>query len=1071
MKKIISFVLVLTMIFTLFVYGGTTVVNAMAESGVLTFDTESVPVFTPGTGDAPQHTFTQGDYKFSGRVSHASMEWSFEENALGKKGYSVYGVAKSGVTATSDKQNDPCLAAYVDITNPVVITDTNKYYIVEFDMATTGATSFEMLATTTAGQIIVPFSKGKDKKVKSDFFRQSNGVYVADDATWHNYKLVIKPADVTAKDGDANDITVEEHEYWIYANGILADSGKTMLKKRNTNDSLTYFEGLNRLEFRGYGITKQDDTTKLHTTTAEWGIRLDNISTSVADELPGANFEASMDFDTLTETTDMDKINSELWATQTGHFISGTSGTYIRTSEKGLAAVEGGLFGKADSDKAISLWLDGNQTNGTHFMNVKLSGYDYKGLHRMQKGDFYELQTYMAWDADAQVTGIQGFYDNEVAGNDGKGPVAINVTPSSGIVYALGKTIDGIILEPSTWYKFNLVVHSGDAKAQDDEDKNWFKLYINDVLVADKVVFTPTLRNNVQTDTFLGIDQYWLQVGVGKAQTSGKVYYDDFKVSYTGQEPVIDAPSYIGTTDEYAMLYLGDEANVFPGVNNYIDERVNLDSDKWFTSDGAVVTIKNPSRVVANNYYSITGNGKKIFGNLKNSYSELAGRKTFSEASELNKEFNYAAKDFTTHSFGSYIGGRDFEDYSFRMDTVNVYDNWVKVLEDDGETATSAEYQRNPENWIDKADIPEGKEALYKFRDSYNPFVQIFPGTHFSNGVKEDLPWSVAFSMYTSGEYNTADFQVISDDNSERVITNILTLDQVHGNVVGVAGKVIQDEKGNPLKYNDNQWHDVVVNVYPKANKIDVVFDGKVIYSGEDTFPWERLARVKFQHAFGAMDKENARTGTLAVDDLYFYRGSRYQGANIEIKAEGAFDDKYIDGGIITATAAATASDLSGITEVNGKGITKQIFQSNDYGSENGDDITSGNILLVRSSDGRQFRYYYLADVEEKPVVQFTSAPDYILEETNLISTEISTNTVIKGKIFAASYEDVGTAKKMLKCTDGSLDDAKYRYDGNKLSVKVPALYLGVDESVSSVKLFITNENAYPICSAELNEQ
>ena len=40
-------------------------------------------------------------------------------------------------------------------------------------------------------------------------------------------------------------------------------------------------------------------------------------------------------------------------------------------------------------------------------------------MQRMGEGDFYEFQTYMAWEADSSNIGVQGFYSNTVS-NDGK---------------------------------------------------------------------------------------------------------------------------------------------------------------------------------------------------------------------------------------------------------------------------------------------------------------------------------------------------------------------------------------------------------------------------------------------------------------------------------------------------------------------------------------------------------------------------------------------------------------------------------------------------------------------------
>lgn len=148
----------------------------------------------------------------------------------------------------------------------------------------------------------------------------------------------------------------------------------------------------------------------------------------------------------------------------------------------------------------------------------------------------------------------------------------------------------------------------------------------------------------------------------------------------------------------------------------------------------------------------------------------------FAQNSSAASEFNYGAKDFTTYTFPSTVAGRGSADYSFKMESIGVYDNWVMTKDADG-NATSNEYQKNPANWMNKEDADKkvGGGTEYKFRDSYNPFVQLMQNTHLAT-LDYKNAWSVNVSFLAAGEYNTVDFQAISNDTGGRVTMSLFSL-------------------------------------------------------------------------------------------------------------------------------------------------------------------------------------------------------------------------------------------------------------------------------------------------------
>lgn len=1041
MKRILCFVLVLTMVFSLNVSMNMFSASAAAGDGTLDFDTGTAPEFTvSGQGTASElYRYVEDNYTVQGRVSHPAHSWAVEENALGKKGYSIIGKGEKNIEV-SETQTDPCLIAFVDFSKGDLLTSTDQYYTFEFDMATSGPNNFELLATTDDGSTIVLMntSTTEHKTIKSDALYISDNMYTAYAGSWHNYKFVIKSADVTSKEGEVSDAVAENnHQYWIYANGNLIKSGTTAIKKRNSASTLNSFAGIKSVQMRAYGVSD----SKTNTTTGDWTIRLDNIKSSVSDSLPETKWDGALTFDTLTDSTDLTAINKELWAEEIGHFLAGSAGdyTYIRDTKKALGSVEGGVYGKEETDKAISLSMDGNQTDGTHFLQIVQSGYNMNQMQRMGEGDFYEFQTYMAWEADSSNIGVQGFYSNTVS-NDGKGPMLLNVGAASGSVTVLGNAIPGINLSAKTWYKFNIVIHSGNNEAENDEDKNWFNLYINDKLVAQKVVFVPTLRNNVKSNTFLGVDKYWLQVGIGAPNSCGKVYYDDVKIKYSEAEGSY-TPVFVETTDDVAKKYIGTTGHM-PGFDSYIDDRASYDAEKWGVTDGTIAFVPSESKTFAR---IIREDGTKIFDTFEKETKQILA-KTFAVDSVANQEFNYAVKDFTTYSFSGGAAGRAEQDYSFKLESSGVYDNWVMTKDAEG-NPTSSEYQTNPENWINQADAEAkvGGGTEYKFRDSYNPFVQLYKGSHIAS-LDFTLPWSVNLSVLADGKYNTVDFQIVSDDTESRVTKNLFTLNKSNG-------YIYVDKNNTGVAYGENQWLNFVVNVYPATNEITLWYNGEVIYDGVIDFPWNRMARIKIQHAIcnGGHTKEQALDCKLMADDIIFSQGASFVPTAIDAVADSEeFDGSNISADYIVANENTTVEQIaSGI-----KGGSVAVYDSKNYSVASGD-AKKGNIVVVSSEDGLMYKYIYVADPSESINAEIAFTQSYMIGY-NTFAPKYYTDNILDYNIVISAYKNVDGTDTLLNCNMGTFANAEYEYNGSKL-VATPKnrIEFEVPSDAESVKMFL----------------
>lgn len=1038
-EKMISYVLIFAMIFSLCVSMNTFSVSAAVGDGTMDFDIDSTPAFTvSGQGTKSElYRYDEDNYTIQGRVSHPAHSWEFEQDALGKKGISILGKGTKDV-AVNELLTDPCLIGFVNISNPAYLTSTDQYYTFEFDAAFTGNNSFEILATTDDGNtvVILNTTANEHKGLRSDALYQTADIYTAYASSWHNFKVVIKSADITKTDADATDTTAEDtHQYWIYANGNLIKSGTTGIKIRNSSSNLNSFAGFKSFQFRAYGIN--DSTTK--TTTGDWSMRLDSIKTSVSDSLPETKWDGALTFDTLTDSTDLASINSELWAEEIGYFISGSAGafTYLRNTTQALGSVEGGVYGKEASDKAISLSMDGNQTNGTHFFQLTQAGYGMNQMQRMGEGDYYEFQTYMAWEADSSNIGVQGFYSN-TASNDGKGQLLLNIGAGSGSVAVLGKSISGINLSPETWYKFNIVVHSGNTAAASDDDQNWFNLYINDKLVAEKVVFTPTIRGGTQ-ETFLGVDQYWFQVGIAAPNSCGKVYYDDIKIKYSESADGVYTPVTVSTTDEIAAKYIGSTGHV-PGFGSYIDERVSYDAEKWSVTDGTIAFIPSDAKAFAR---IVKQDGTKIFDTFKKETKTII-TKAYDSNSTPTAEFHYGDKDFTSYTFTDGKAGRDLGDYSFKMETIGGYDNWVMTKDADG-NATTAEYQANSENWISKSDIPSSTTATYAFRDSYNPYVQLYKGTH-TGALDFNAPWSVNISVLADGEYNTVDFQAISDDNGGRVTKNLFSLNKTNGSICVDRTKL-------EIAYGHNQWLNFVINVYPATKEMSLWYDGELVYDGEMDFPWERMARIKIQNSVCNSGHSNneARDCKVMVDDMIFCQGSRFVPVAVNAAADTEnFDASNIASNYIVADENTTVEQIA--SDITGGSVN--VYDSKNYNVALGN-AQKGNIVVVKSPDSLVYKYIYVANSSQEANAEIASSQSYLLGD-NTFGPIYNTDNIVDGMLIVAAYGKVNDEDQLKTCKYASVADATYKYNGANF-VLTPKTRVGITTpaDTTSLKIFL----------------
>jgi len=612
------------------------------------------------------------------------------------------------------------------------------------------------------------------------------------------------------------------------------------------------------------------------------------------------------------------------------------------------------------------------------------------------------------------------------------------VNPGSGAVSVLGTASTSGGLESRKWHKFNIVIHAGSDSAENTDDKNWFKLYIDDELAIDKTVFVPTLRNSVTADSFIGITQYWFQNVVAKGSTSGKMYFDDFSVDYIDAEPEF-SPVKLKSTDENIIDYNGTDSLLC----GFIDER-NTDISKYSATDpNAVVTFADSIKSNSDNYFLITNeDGSKLYGDLI--YKTTVVRE-IPFGSSNGSELNVGQKNFTKPSWIAGLGGKADDDYALKMTTTDIY---------------------NDNN------------------DSMNPFVQSIIGTSGTVNAKVDSkqPFNVASSVMMDGEFTGTKLQFISSgsvDNRPSVVTF-----NPNGNVY--VRKMQDDgtwDGGTELEavatYNFNEWQRVQCNIYPAVNKIDIILNGELIAT-QQMFSTEcqeagcaYVSRFKWEQSYDTkLTSADTANGYMAIDDFDVYSGSRSSAKSIA--TTGTFLDNVDNGeGDILTVTGKTFADID-IVDANNNGSVVTVYQSNDFDNDKlvtSGDVNTGNILVIKSD--KIYKYYYLLDEADvvKPVA--VKKIDNVISDSKTFVPVIyySAPASVDDKFIIASYLTYNDSNDV-DMEDCDIVDLKGNtlstYDGNGFRINAPEVTINMNDEVDLIKCLVWKDldSLVPLCES-----
>lgn len=896
---------------------------------------------------------------------------------------------KSG---TLEANTDPALLPRFTPNAPVYV-EKGEYYEVSTDILWEGAGANKQIRAGIPGDDGSLANKGvityllnidANGKVTSPAFRPDNGGaftkspgYMAKAGAWYNIRFVVK----AGENNPASGLDEDKNYHWIYINGTLVSEGVFTHYDRNkgNQDKITKFRGFS---YFWYLINERTLTSK---PSADTEIELTNPSITYIDNLSIAKYASFpemkntkvMDFNTHTLSTDVAAVKANLVA---NHGYFGNVGYQNLTGD--VYNIVDGVYGKEKGDHSLFMQKGADwaaNIDPTQFADYYEAGHHTGGIVdasiNTNPGDFYEMEISMAWNGETEVKAVQTFYNIDKPGDGKAGGYLLGVA-ENGSVVVLGKSAPGAgWLKPNNWYKFNVVIHAGDNTAEDDADKNWYKLYINDKLVQDRTVFVPNARTavtitkedgttttqtqQVNYNKFRGFKRYWLTLqsnhNVNPSGTASPgAYYDDFKVSYHGTTEPVYTPVALSSDNSVLANYIA--CDVLGGFTSYIDSRVagatltsNDGTIELFDADYNKIDALNGTL----NRVKVTKNdGTVLFGTLQNANKVIKNEAFGAAEPGTTANFNYAKKAYTVENYEAGIAGKNADDYALVMRTTDV--------------------------WQD------GKDNLA-------PFLQITVGSNgnIAGDIVRDV-YTVEYSLLVKGEAYATNFLFIPTDTSKgetwyRPIT--VTPD----GTINVRDNSLDSSKRiDAVKTRPGEWVRYAMTVYPQANIIETYINDQLIQTQQ---MWANginyAARFKIEHAFSSTGEGDTKSGEFAIDDFRIYRGSRPEMNPVVLEtADETMFDVYNDGDIIFMPGEAVYEDLA--INVAGYGTAKvmpTVFTDStmtEVLTSMDDVLEDGNVFMVANDEGTVYEYFYLAEGE--PVDFRVSAP------TNSNGTDIDWN-------------------------------------------------------------------------------
>lgn len=909
--------------------------------------------------------------------------------------------------------------------NEVTTPSNGEYYELSFDYKWDGTPvqkDVRVVNNGWSGQPAYLYQINKNGWLSSPYLG-TGGICTLNKGVNYNIKLVVKAnntgENTVTKSSDTALTTTNAHQYWLYINGALLKQGSFRNSSRNNGTvfNCNHFEGFEKVLFLLFSDGAQN-AEYTNTNPPKWYI--DNVIVSKYEKQPLniVEFSHSYNFDNLTAD------NTEDFLSQAKADAHGWQGQVNGASYYDMKAQKGAL-GRWDDDASFVSTVSEDIVDYNRLELVE-PGYSITAKSEqeitapmMNTGEYYDMEIYMAYSGTGTSVGVQGFYTNSAA-TDGKqyGYIVAIDGNKGGIVTAFNKDFPELKLEPNRWYKFNVVVFSGNDNSVSDSYKNWYKIYIDDELKVGRTVFDmASQRSGTENYTrFLGFQKYWIgtvNYGAFNSTDFDTGYFDDFKVTYCGlKEPIHSRPVIAADGNSSPLdLYLGNS------LTANIDSRC-IDFEKYSVKndDHARFEYQTPVAKEGENKLRLTtGDGTRYYYTLNYGTQDV---RHIPFGDSYGKELAVGEKDFTKASYVPGLYGKAVDDYALKMTTTGIWNNYYV----DGTDGT------NPDNWVDK-----GTAGTLKTRDSMNPFLNFATeGTGSNIKINNKGDYSISLSVIADGECESTNVQFIpaSDKRRENVI-RLFPDGRIMIRECNVDGKLTS--KINHVEagtFNPNEWLRLTFNVYSNTNMIEIIVDGKLIatqqlFTDEDMATGNaRLARFKVEQNYDqATTKANPKNGYFAIDDVVATNGSAPEFKTFDwSKTTGFITGIFDDTLVLNKTLAV--SQLSDAAKDFGEGASLVAFEGPDlavHKTDADDTVTTGNCLVANNN--YIYKYYYSVVNPTDPGTMGTitkvSADKSWSYGTNKV--DVTVNYASDVVLAVACYTSSGELKSVTygKCDDG----------------------------------------------------
>ena len=538
----------------------------------------------------------------------------------------------------------------------------------------------------------------------------------------------------------------------------------------------------------------------------------------------------------------------------------------------------------------------------------------------------------------------------------------------------------GMIAKPDEWYRIVIEEHYNAADT---------RVYINGQ------VFDPGLGNYI-------FGNRWTQVLAGMNATGEEGTRD---VSMTVDDIKIYDSAYEPTGDEAVEYTITGDLNYGESLRGFfVDDTVTVDEilnsidtscEKYMIDSLSSNTIKDSGTVENGNVVVIRSADGKTFEYLyvyTSEESKIVDQDSFKESSTYTMfgDATYAGKRVSTG-----IYGRESDDYSFDM-----YTNEVP-----GNVESANRYNFMADNNVCSADSFT-KEFSIGADGNFDEVLFIVRSTYTDSEGGSVYGYKEPFKFKKDGTI---------DINNDRVLQT--------------------------AEFRENQWYRIAITIYPAECKYDLYINNEKILSKEwlstddelwdsDKYDITSLYWFQIQPLYKANeeDADTLKSGHVYVDDTITYYGEYMEKAENDVSV---VTDYEIDNKAGTIKVPEGTDISAFVDKVDFGSASAVLYTDNTYTAQVDEWLSDGNILVIRSENGKVFRYYTVTieaedefRIDDKIDLKITPAEgDTPAKAKASINVHVPENDQPKDMVFAvASYKD-GVLQSVEYVTDNVIGD------------------------------------------------